>query len=98
MARHVVFSLRAKAWFDAELIYLGERSAAAARRMVERIATARRPLADFPQRGARGVVPGTRRLVVAPCVLTYREATSDLVVILAIRHGRQREMLPPSDP
>jgi hypothetical protein len=33
-------------------------------------------------------VPGTRRLIVAPYVLTYREAGADIEVI-DFRHGRQ---------
>jgi hypothetical protein len=35
---------------------------------------ARKQLADFPRSAPRGRAPGTRRLIVSPYVLTYREA------------------------
>jgi toxin ParE1/3/4 len=90
MARLVIFSQRAESWVERELLYLREHSPAAARQLIQRLAAARQTLADFPQSGPRSSVPGTRRLIMLPYVLTYRETAPDLVVIIDIRHGRQR--------
>jgi len=43
------------------------------------------------------LTPGTRRLVVAPYVLTNRETPAG-VEIIDIRHGGQPEASPPDDP
>jgi plasmid stabilization system protein ParE len=90
MPRHVVFVRRARRQLNAQLAYLAERNPLAARRLRERIATAQQQLADFPQSAPRATAPGTRRLMVAPYVLTYRERGAD-VEILDFRHGRQAE-------
>jgi plasmid stabilization system protein ParE len=63
---------------------------AAVRHLREIIERARCLLGDFPQTGRRGQTPGTRRLVVAPYILTYRELGGD-VVLVDIRHSRQAE-------
>jgi plasmid stabilization system protein ParE len=97
MPRQVVLARRAQQWVNAELRYLSDRNRASARRLLDRLATARRLIEDFPRSGRRGSVPGTRRLVITPYVLTYREAEPDLLIIVDIRHGRQREALLPDD-
>src|ERR1700676_4188055 len=89
MARHVVFSQRAESWVERELLYLRRHSPAAARLLVQRLAVARQTLADFPRSGPRGAVPGTRRLIMLPYVLTYEEIVPDRVIIIDIRPGRQ---------
>jgi plasmid stabilization system protein ParE len=73
-----------------ETEYLAVRSATAASRLRERIASAQRMLADFPHAGTQGDPVGTRRFVIAPYVLTYREVGPD-VVIVDIRHSRPAE-------
>jgi plasmid stabilization system protein ParE len=88
MARRVLLSARAQTWLHREVAYLAERSPAAARRLLERIEEARGQLSAFPRSGRPGLVPGTRRLVVTPYVLTYRERSENLEII-DIRHGRQ---------
>src|SRR5580765_6481289 len=90
MPRRVVFVRRARQQLNAQLAYLAERNPGAARRVRERIAAAQRQLADFPLSAARATTPGTRRLVVAPYVLTYRERGSDIEIV-DFRHGRQAE-------
>jgi plasmid stabilization system protein ParE len=90
MACLVVFSQRAESWVERELLYLREHSPPAARQLIQRLAAARETLADFPQSGPRSSVPGTRRLIMLPYVLSYREIAPDLVVIIDIRHRRQR--------
>ena len=72
MARRVLLSARAQKWLHCEVAYLAERSAPAARRLLERIKDARRQPATFPRSGRPGLVPGTRRLVLGRYVLTYR--------------------------
>ena len=89
MPRRVIFAPRALRQFNAQLAYLADRNPEAGRRLITRIVEARRQLADFPRSGRRGRAPGTRRLLVAPYVLTYRE-TGDDIEIIDFRHGRQR--------
>jgi len=90
MPRRVLLSARAERWLHREAAYLAARSIPAARRLLERIQSARRQLTAFPRSGRPGLVPGTRRLVVVPYILTYRERGTDLEII-DIRHGRQAE-------
>ena len=90
MARRVLLSARAQGWLRREVAYLTERSPTAARRVLARIEDTRRLLAEFPRSGPPGLVPGTRRLVIPPYVITYRLDDSDLEII-DIRHGRRAE-------
>ena len=90
MPRRVVFVRRARRQLNGQLAYLAERNPAAAHQVRERIAAAQRQLADFPLSGPRATAPGTRRLVVYPYVLTYRERGSDIEIV-DFRHGRQAE-------
>ena|SRR5947209_8255191 len=89
MPRRVRFVPSAQRQLNAQLAFLGDRNPAAAYRLLDRIEAARQQLADFPRNAPRGAVPGTRRLIVAPYVLTYREA-GDEIEIIDFRHGRQR--------
>jgi toxin ParE1/3/4 len=88
MPRRVLLSTRAERWLHREVSYLAERNVSAARRLLDRIEDARRQLAAFPRSGRPGLVPGTRRLVVAACVVTHRERGADLEII-DIRHSRK---------
>ena len=90
MPRRVLLSRRVRNWVDIEAEYLAARSSAAARHLHERIASAQRLLADHPRIGRRGSTPGTRRLVMVPYVMTYREIGPDIVIV-DIRHSRQAE-------
>lgn len=87
---------RALAWFHGEIAWLAERNPAAARAVVTRFRDAQRRLADWPGIARPGAIPGTRRLVVGPYVLTTRER-GGVVEIIAIRHGRQRDADMPRD-
>jgi toxin ParE1/3/4 len=91
MSRPVIVMPRARLQLKITLDYLNSRSPSAARNLAQRFHRAYRQLADFPLSGPAGSVPGTRRLVVAPYVLTYRDTRAG-IEILDIRHGRQREM------
>jgi plasmid stabilization system protein ParE len=53
-------------------------------------------LSEHPRIGSRATAPGSRRLVVAPYVVTYRERGSD-IEIMDIRHSRQAERPIPAD-
>jgi plasmid stabilization system protein ParE len=90
MPRRILLSRRVRNWVDIETEYLAVRSATAAGRLRERIASAQRLLADFPHVGTQGDAVGTRRFVITPYVLTYREVGPD-VGIVGIRHSRQAE-------
>src|SRR5277367_2613372 len=87
----VTLSRRARNWADNQVDYLVEHNPQAAERLQERIATAIRLLEQFPRSGSPSRMTGVRRLVMVPYVLTYREAAPDRVIILDIRHDRQRE-------
>jgi|SRR5437764_2700186 len=97
MPRQVVFVRRARRQLNGQLRYLAERNPGAARRLRGRIAAAQQQLVDFPQSAPRASSPGTRRLVVAPYILTYRERGL-VVEILDVRHSRQAEKPIPEEP
>jgi plasmid stabilization system protein ParE len=86
----VILSRRSQLQFDLIVDYVSARNPDAGERLIERFASGFQQLANFPLSGARGRTPGTRRLIVAPCVVTYRERGDD-VVIIDIRDSRQRE-------
>jgi plasmid stabilization system protein ParE len=90
MPRQVAFVRRARRQLIAQLTYLTERNPAAAHRLRERIAAAQQQLTEIPQSAPRATAPGTRRFVVAPSVLTYRERGADIEIV-DFRHGRQAE-------
>src|SRR3954463_1519374 len=90
MPRRVLLSRRVRNWVDVEAEYLAARSPAAARHLHERIASTQRLLSDHPRVGRRGSAAGTRRLVMLPYVMTYREIGPDIVIV-DIRHSRQAE-------
>jgi len=96
MPHRVVFVRRARRQLNAQIAYVAERNPAAAQRLRVRIAAAQQQLADFPQSAPRADSPGTRRLVVAPYVLTYRQRGT-LVEIIDVRHSRQAERPIPDD-
>ena len=81
-------TLDAEAWYLAEIAYIAERNPAAAKKISAMIRAARRTLADYPNIGPPGHMPGTRRAVVGPYVLTIR-IRAGTPEIIAIRHGRQ---------
>ena len=93
----VILAPRARRWLHAELAYLAEVHPAAVPSFRERVATARRMLSEHPHMGSRATAPGTRRLVVLPYVVTYREKGSD-IEIMDIRHSRQAPFRPPDQP
>lgn len=89
-------SPEAASWLKTEIAYVADRNPAAARKIVERIRQARRNLAEYPRIGPPGLIPGTRRVVVSPYVLTVQQ-NSGVVEIAAIRHARQSDAYAPQD-
>jgi plasmid stabilization system protein ParE len=87
-------SPQAAAWLKAEIEYIADRNPAAAQKIAARIRDARKNLGAFPKIGPAGLIPGTRRLVVAPYVLTVRERDG-VIEIVAIRHTRQSDAYAP---
>ncbi len=90
MPRRVILSPRAQAWLVESRLPRRKQGPTATRRLLQRIDDAHRHLIEHPLSGRAGPVADTRRLVVAPYVLTYRERNGDIEII-DIRHGRQRE-------
>jgi plasmid stabilization system protein ParE len=92
----VILAPRARRWLHAELTYLADVHPTAVACLRQRVATARRMLSEHPRIGTRATAPGTRRLVVLPYVVTYREKGID-IEIMDIRHSRQSERPIPDD-
>jgi len=71
------------------ITYITEENPIAAQKMARELFVAAASLAVFPRRGRRGLVSGTRELVVVrPYVIVY-EAINDDVTILRVWHGAQ---------
>lgn len=97
MTRRLVrLSPEAAEWLKSEITYLAERSPAAAKKLASKIRAARESLSKYPKLGPPGLIPGTRRLVVSPYVLTLR-TRDGIVEIVAIRHARQSDAYAPRE-
>jgi toxin ParE1/3/4 len=90
MTIRVLLSRRADAEVEEVTDYLTEHSPRAAARFREALERTRQQLAQFPNSGAPGGVPGTRRLIVGAYVVSYRRRGED-VEIFAVRHARRRD-------
>lgn len=78
------------------IAYLAEADPLACQRLVDRIRRAREQLAEFPNSGPPGGVPGTRRVVVGAYVLTIRVRKGE-TEILAFRHAKQGDAYAPRE-
>jgi plasmid stabilization system protein ParE len=90
MTDGVVYSRRAAAEVEEITAFLAEHSRPAAARFSASIRRAEQQLAEFPNSGAPGLSPGTRRLIVGDYILSYRRRAAD-VEIFAVRHARRRD-------
>ncbi|HKI13551.1 MAG TPA: type II toxin-antitoxin system RelE/ParE family toxin [Roseiarcus sp.] len=82
----------ARAYLRDEAKYLRKRSPAAARAVSAAMRKARENLARFGELGLakEGLpIPGMRRLIVGNYLLDY-EISGDVILVVAIRHGRQK--------
>jgi len=87
----VRMSYDARAYLRDEAKYLRKRSPAAASALTAVMKKARENLANFGELGftKEGLpIPGMRRLIVGNYLLDY-EISRDVVLVVAIRHGRQ---------
>jgi plasmid stabilization system protein ParE len=90
MTVRVLRSRRAEIEVEEIAEYLTEFSLPAAHRFLEALERAQRQLSDFPDSGAPGTRPGTRRLVVGDYIVSYRRRGADLE-IFAVRHASRRD-------
>ena len=84
------YSRRAAAEVEEITAYLAEYSAPAAQRFREALDRAEQQLSQFPNSGTSGIRPGTRRLVVGDCIVSYRRRGED-VEVFAVRHASRRD-------
>ncbi|TNM66009.1 type II toxin-antitoxin system RelE/ParE family toxin [Aliirhizobium smilacinae] len=92
--RTVRLSIRAERWLLAYIGELAEQNPAAARNILFRLDKLQDILAEFPEMTEHGPIPGTRRVVMRPLILTTR-LRGDILEIASIRHERQQ---PPHRP
>ena len=90
MARPIRYAIPARRFILTEEIYLAERSEAAAAQFRARLLDAERRIAEYPEIGPAGRIPGTRRLVVAPYVITYRIRRTGIEIV-RVRHDKQED-------
>jgi len=86
----VSFTRDARHWYLREIAYLADMNPAAARNLDRRMSAIREKLSAFPGIAQPGPLPGTRRFVLPPYILTLAEVRGHLV-ITAIRHARQSD-------
>jgi plasmid stabilization system protein ParE len=77
---------RAEPYSSLCLLTLEEHSRPAAQCFLEALKRAKQQLSQFPNSGAPGSLPGTRRLIVGNYIVSYRRRESD-VEIFAVRHS-----------
>ena len=90
MTTGVIYSRRAAAEAEEIKAFLAEHSPSAAERFAQALDAAEQQLAQFPDSGAPGIRPGTRRLVVGNYIVSYRRR-GESVEVFAVRHARRRE-------
>jgi len=93
MTIRVLRSSRAAAEIREIVTYLAEHSLPAAQRFLEALERAEQQLSQFPNSGAPGLVPGTRRLIVGSYIVSYRRRGVN-VEIFAVRNARRRDAGP----
>jgi toxin ParE1/3/4 len=72
--------------------YIGESNPAAARKVRDTLLSAGDSLKIFPNRARRGVVPGTRELIVRNVyVVAYRTQDEEVRIIRVWHHARKRD-------
>jgi plasmid stabilization system protein ParE len=86
----------AREWFLAEVAYIADLNPAAAERIVAKSKKARELLGDNPKIAPAGLIPGTRRFVMKPYILTVRQREG-VVEIAAMRHAKQADAYAPRE-
>jgi plasmid stabilization system protein ParE len=94
--RSVKIAPRARRWFLNELAGLIRVNPPAAENLVKRFELFRDNLGEFSGMGVMGDIPGTRRVVMRPYILTIR-VKGGAIEIVAIRHSRQNDARTPQE-
>ena len=94
MTTRVVYSRHTAAEAEEITAFLAEHSQAAANRFARALERAEQQLSRFPNSGAPGLLPGTRRLILGN-VVSYRRRGND-VEIFAVRHARRSDAPAPT--
>ena len=94
--RAVKLSAKARRWLLHRVTELNDLNPSAALKLMERFRQFRENLAEFSGMGVTGDIPGTRRVVMAPYVLTVK-VTATTIEIMAIRHGKQKDARSPDE-
>ena len=89
-------SPKAATWLKAEIRYIAQQNPEAAEKIAERLRAARISLAQHALLGRIGEIPGTRRLIIGPYILTYR-VRAQTVEVWAIGHARMENALTPEE-
>jgi plasmid stabilization system protein ParE len=92
----VRLSRNAERWFLNRIAEIAEQNPSAARKILLRMERLKDVLSSFPHMTERGILPGTRKIVMTPFILTAR-FRNGVVEIAAIRHARQEDARAPSD-
>jgi plasmid stabilization system protein ParE len=93
MTIRVLRSNRAAAEIREIAAYLEEYSRPAAQRFLEALERSEQQLSQFPNSGAPGLLPGTRRIILGTYIVSYRRRGNE-VEIIAVRHARRRDARP----
>ena len=79
---------------DAEIVeiatYLAEHNPSAAEHFLQDLEKLQDRLAQFPNSGTPGLIPGTRRLVIGNYIVSYR-LQGGSIQIFAVRHGKRQD-------
>jgi plasmid stabilization system protein ParE len=97
--KSIRLSATARRYVRQETAYLRQHSTAAARNFRQQLQSLQHRLADFPNIGSQSAglpITGLRRLVMGNYVVDY-QIRGDVIDILTIRHGRQKEQPLPLD-
>lgn len=89
----VSFSPQAERSFREKILAIAEVNPDAARKIVARLEKLKERLSAFPEMTEPGLLPGTRKIVLLPFVLTAR-VHRGIVEISSVRHARQRDVGP----
>jgi plasmid stabilization system protein ParE len=89
----VIRSPRATEDILAIVAYLAEHSPLAARQFLDGLAQAQERLSSFPNSSARGLVSGSRRLILGDYIVSYR-VRRETVQIVAVRHAKRGDARP----
>jgi plasmid stabilization system protein ParE len=89
MTARVIRSRRAEAEIEEITAFLEEHSVPAMQRFLASLERAEQLLSEYPDIGAPGARPGTRRLIVGSYILSYR-GRGQAIEIFAVRDARRR--------